>query len=89
MVARRYFNSDYEGVYVLESKFCKDLYYGDLLYSIEGIRVESGEDVEAVLSTYSVGDTVTLLVIRKGQQREVDLTLREYVPSDVGVRFPQ
>ena len=89
MVARRYFNSDYEGVYVLESKFCKDLYYGDLLYSIEGIRVESGEDVEAVLSTYSVGDTVTLLVIRKGQQREVDLTLREYVPSGVGVRFPQ
>jgi serine protease Do len=89
LVARRYFGSDYAGVYVLESEFCEQLQYGDMIYSIDGVRVESGEQVEAMLASYAVGDTVTLLIVRKGTQREVDLKLQEYVPSDLGVQFPQ
>ena len=89
MVARRYFNSEYAGVYVLESEFCPELAYGDMIYSIDGILVKSGEEVEAVLSAYAVGDTVTLVIMRRGQRQEIMLTLQEYVPSGVGVQFPQ
>ncbi|MBQ7338492.1 MAG: trypsin-like peptidase domain-containing protein [Clostridia bacterium] len=89
MAAWRYFNSSYAGVYILESAYTDELKYGDLLDRIDGVKVTSSEDVEALLSTYEVGDTVTLTVVRAETEYQVKLTLREYVPSDLNVQFTQ
>ncbi len=87
--AWRYFNSQYAGVYILESAYTTELMYGDLLYSVDGIRVTTSADVEAILAQYEVGDSITLTVIRGEKEHKVALTLQEYVPSDRNVQFTQ
>jgi serine protease Do len=87
MTAWRYFNSSYAGVYILESAHTDELKYGDLLYAIDGVKVASSKEVEAVLSGYEIGDTVTLTVVRAEREHKVELTLKEYVPSDLNVQF--
>lgn len=87
MTAWRYFNSSYAGVYILESAHSDQLQYGDLLYAIDGVTVSNSKEVESVLSGYEVGDTVTLTVIRSEKEYQIELTLQEYVPSDLNVQF--
>jgi serine protease Do len=87
MTAWRYFNSSYAGVYILESAHTDELKYGDLLYAIDGVKVASSKEVEAVLSGYEIGDTVTLTVVRAEKEHQVELQLKEYVPSDLNVQF--
>jgi serine protease Do len=87
MTAWRYFNSSYAGVYILESAHTDELKYGDLLYAIDGVKVASSKEVEAVLAGYEIGDTVTLTVVRAETEYQVELTLKEYVPSDLNVQF--
>ena len=89
MTAWRYFNSSYAGVYILESAHTDELKYGDLLYAIDGVKVASSKEVEAVLSGYEIGDTVTLTVVRAEKEHQVELQLKEYVPSDLNVQFTQ
>jgi serine protease Do len=89
MTAWRYFNSSYAGVYILESAHTDELKYGDLLYAIDGVKVASSKEVEAVLSGYEIGDTVTLTVVRAETEYQVELQLKEYVPSDLNVQFTQ
>ncbi len=89
MVARRYFNSNYAGVYIWESTYSDEFKYGDLLYSIDGTTVASSDEVAAVLKNYEVGDVVTVTVIRGQKKHEIALELREYVPSDLKVQFDQ
>ena len=89
MTAWRYFNSTNVGVYVVESAHTDEVKYGDLLYAIDGVQVRSSEEVEALLSTYEIGDTVELTLIRAEKEYTVSLTLQEYVPSDLNVQFNQ
>jgi len=99
MTARRYFNSTRVGTYIVESQYSEELCYGDYLVSIDGMSVTGGAAAEELLSSYSVGDTVVIEVIRlvtevqNGKQVsvektiEVELVLQEYVPDGVDVRF--
>jgi S1-C subfamily serine protease len=48
---------------------------GDLILAIDGQAVESADDLLSAQNKYQVGDTVTLLLLRDGQRREVKVTL--------------
>ena len=50
---------------------------GDVLLSLDGIRVTGLESYEAQLYTYAVGDSVTAIIYRDGRQYEVTLTVGE------------
>ena len=50
---------------------------GDILVAIGDTRVLSMEDLNTVLYNHAVGDTVTALIYRGGQQYNVELTLSE------------
>ncbi len=93
------FNSTRLGVYIIASDYCDELHYGDYLLNIDGVTVTSGSGAETLLSSYSVGDTVTIQVIRlvettqngkrvwTEQTVSVELVLHEYVPMESSVRL--
>lgn len=95
LVALRYFSMSYAGVYVLESEYSDEIRYGDLLLEVDGVEVTSAYEATQQFNMKAVGDTVTLKLLRlttEGRQSKeseitVELTLREYVPEDVGIRF--
>ncbi len=50
---------------------------GDVLMSLDGVRITGSDSYEAQLYTYEVGDTVTAVIYRDGRQYEVTLTVTE------------
>ena len=50
---------------------------GDVLMSLDGVRITSVDGYEAQVYTYAVGDTVTAIIYRDGRQYEVQLTVGE------------
>ena len=50
---------------------------GDIILSINGIRITSMEELENVLFNLTPGDTVTTIIYRYGVQYQVDLVLSE------------
>jgi S1-C subfamily serine protease len=50
---------------------------GDLIVSIEGEPLETVEDLLATLRQHQPGDTVTLEIVREGERRTIDVTLRD------------
>ncbi|MGQ9554189.1 MAG: S1C family serine protease [Anaerolineae bacterium] len=50
---------------------------GDIIIAIDGQLVGDMDDLIAYLEAYSVGDQVTLTVIREGDQMDVEVTLAE------------
>jgi serine protease Do len=99
MAAVRYFGMSHSGVYVMDSAFCEDVLFGDLLLVVGQTPVSTAREAEAAFRTYAIGDTVTLTVIRlvaemrNGREYYVEtkmtleLVLQEYVPDDIGIRF--
>ena len=99
LTAWKNFGSTRLGAYIVESRYSDELQFGDYLLNINGTPVASGADVETVLSDCAVGDTVTVEVIRMQKKNQdgktvlvettvsVSLVLKEYVPTDVDVRF--
>ncbi len=60
---------------------------GDLLVSIDGIEVTSASVAQDYKEKCSVGDTITIVVERNGEQLTLKLTFTEYVPK--GVVIPE
>lgn len=50
---------------------------GDWLVAVDGQAVKSASDFLALMDAYKPGQTVTLTIIRDGQQQEVEMTLGE------------
>ena len=50
---------------------------GDVLISLDGVRITGADGYEAQVFTYEVGDTVTAIIYRDGYQYEVKLTVGE------------
>ena len=71
------------GVVVLESANTDELKLGDKIISIDGVEIETSDDITLLLKSYSVGDTVTVKISRDGKESEVSLTLTEQVPESV------
>lgn len=53
---------------------------GDIITAIDGEPVPSVEALRAALQEASPGDTVTLSILRDGEEQELDVTLEE-VPT--------
>lgn len=62
---------------------------GDVITAVNGKAVASVEDLSAYLNTKSVGDTVTLTVLRGGQTMSVQVTLAAWPASTPTVTPPQ
>lgn len=54
---------------------------GDLITKVNGTDINSSTDVEKALENAKVGDKVNFTVYRSGAQKNLTLTLAEYVPS--------
>ena len=50
---------------------------GDILISIDNMRITTMEALEAVIYNHEVGDTVTVIIYRSGRQYTATLTLSE------------
>lgn len=50
---------------------------GDIITKIEGKEVSTVTELNKVKYTYKIGDTVTLTILRNGQEQEIELTLGE------------
>jgi serine protease Do len=99
MTAWKNFGSTRLGAYIVDSQYTEELQFGDYLVSVEGVTILQGADLETVLASCAVGDTVTIEVIRMRQTTKngktvlvemplsINLTLKEYVPADIDVRF--
>jgi len=55
----------------------KGLEPGDILISVDNVRVTSTAELETLLSNYSVGDSVQIIIYRAGHQYSAQLTLHE------------
>lgn len=68
---------------------------GDLITKINGTNVESVSDVNCIIESLNVGDTVKFSVTRGTRSGELSLTLEEYTPSqnsfnnDTSNRIPE
>ncbi|MCY4355224.1 MAG: trypsin-like peptidase domain-containing protein [Truepera sp.] len=54
---------------------------GDAIIAVDGESVQSASDLQEVLFSHEPGDTVTLAVVRDGEQVEISVTL-EIVPRE-------
>ncbi len=70
------------GVYVTSSDFEEnDLRSGDRIVAVDDVEVEYSTDVKAAIKGHSVGDVITVKVVRAGKYVDVQVTLHEYVPT--------
>ncbi len=55
----------------------KGIEAGDILISINDVRVQDMDSLKSALLDYAIGDTVTVIIYRSGRQYSVTLTLQE------------
>lgn len=65
------------GVYVSQAEAGSSLRPGDRIISINGKGMNSKADVALFLETCKVGDIITIIISRNGQNTSVDLTLKQ------------
>ena len=78
-----YYRVNSLGVYIATSEYTDELKAGDRIVAIDGDEVTYGADVKAALKGHSVGDEISVTVVRGGKYVDVKVTLREYVPGGV------
>lgn len=71
------------GVIIFESANTDQLKFGDKIVLINGTEVNTAADVDVIIKSHKVGDTVKVTVERNGKRLTVDLTLTEKVPETV------
>lgn len=82
-----YYRVNTFGVYVLESEFIEELRPGDRISALDGEEVNSYSDLKSLLSKKSIGDEVTISVVRNGRVIDIKAVCREYAPSQSTVDF--
>ncbi len=76
-----YYRVNALGVYITSSEYTDDLKAGDRIVAINGQEVTYTADIKSAIKDCEVGDVITVKVVRNGKYIDVDVTLREYVPS--------
>ena len=56
---------------------------GDLIVSVDGVEVDTSDEVEAQLDKKNVGDTVEFVIKRGRNTGKLSLVLEEYVPENL------
>ena len=51
---------------------------GDILISLDGQPVQTQEQLDLIVNSHAIGDTLTALVYRNGQEETITLTVNEY-----------
>ena len=82
----RYGISD-TGLYVVSSKYNSDLVNKDRILSVNGITVNTTDELNAIVKELSIGDILNIRYIHNGETRETTIRLREYVPDNVSIDF--
>lgn len=54
---------------------------GDYVISMDGTKVSSAAEANAIIDAKSVGDTLTVVIKRSGTEQTITMTLSEYIPS--------
>ena len=70
------------GLYIVSSEYTDDLKAGDRIVAIDDTQITYSSDIKSILKKHSVGDEITVKVVRDGQYIDVKVTLHEYVPSE-------
>ncbi len=78
--AMRYFNSSYTGVYVYDEDH-EVVKYGDRILAVDGTEITASEEINRIIQTKAVGDTVELVVYRNKKEVTVTVTVLESVPE--------
>lgn len=55
---------------------------GDVVYSVDGQEIDSFETLSSIITSHKVGDTVTYIILRDGQTKEIKLKLEEKTSSN-------
>ncbi len=58
---------------------------GDLLVSVDGIKITSASVVQEYKTKCKVGDTIEFVIKRNGEEMTVKVTFSEYIPKGVSV----
>ena len=74
------------GVYILSVSSGSNAEYaglqsGDRIVSIDGQTIENGDQVVDIISTHSVGDEMTMIIDRNGQEMEIQVTMYGTLPE--------
>lgn len=71
------------GVIIIESRYSNELKLGDKIVAIDGKKVDTVDEINILLQSYSVGDVIKITVERGSNRLNVDLLLREKQPETV------
>ena len=66
------------GVDHTSDAYLRDIEPGDILISIDGIPVYDQLSLDTIVYTHAIGDMVTVVLFREGQEQTVTLTVTEY-----------
>ncbi len=58
--------------------YAAGLQAGDMIVSVNGVQIQSENDIQEQTKNLQVGDTVSMIIRRRGQDYKVDITLTEY-----------
>ena len=58
-------------------------YGGDIILEVNGTKVRTTAEVDAIIDKLEVGDTVTFKVSRNGRTGKLKMELEEYTPSTI------
>jgi serine protease Do len=81
-----YYRVNEYGVYVASVTKENGLEVGDRIISIEGKAIQAGTEVKAALADKAVGDTLTFVVSREGNEVTVQVPVTEKVPENYFAR---
>ncbi len=78
-----------QGVYILKITGGGNAEYaglqpGDRIISIDDTAIESADQVVSIIQGHSVGDTLSIIISRKGEQQAVSVTLYGVTPDSSG-----
>lgn len=84
--AFRYFRSQAIGLYIYDTvEGYNDgvLQKNDRIVEVDGQEIASSEDLSTIVNNAKIGDKLSFVVYRGGSRVEAEVTVYEYVPSDV------
>lgn len=67
------------GVYIAETS--GEAQSGDLIEKVDGQEVSTIAEIKAILETKSVGDKITLTILRDSKEQTITITLQEQTPT--------
>lgn len=79
--AWRYYGSTQAGAYIESADESTGLQRGDRVISIDENEIGSASDISNYINTKAVGDSVSVVVMRRGKTVQLSITLKEKVPE--------